>query len=155
MYAQYVKNTMQPLNIADVTKDQHFPWTVCISFSFFVSSFFLLLFYFPLHLLRLSCYASVTSLWQGEDPDHTSNQIKSLLCSPIRNGKKDKVIGGISLSFLLPGEAPFEVLNLISSWQQLSCNRIWFKPEGYVTSPPSPTSFNGVESWARQNIKVA
>uniref|UniRef100_A0A8C5ER54 Phosphodiesterase n=1 Tax=Gouania willdenowi TaxID=441366 RepID=A0A8C5ER54_GOUWI len=55
MYAQYVKNTMQPLNIADVTKDQRFPWTV--------------------------------------SPDHTSNQIKSLLCTPIRNGKKDKVIG--------------------------------------------------------------
>uniref|UniRef100_A0A8C5ET00 Phosphodiesterase n=1 Tax=Gouania willdenowi TaxID=441366 RepID=A0A8C5ET00_GOUWI len=53
MYAQYVKNTMQPLNIADVTKDQRFPWTVY----------------------------------------HTSNQIKSLLCTPIRNGKKDKVIG--------------------------------------------------------------
>uniref|UniRef100_A0A8C9Y498 Phosphodiesterase n=1 Tax=Sander lucioperca TaxID=283035 RepID=A0A8C9Y498_SANLU len=56
MYAQYVKNTMQPLNIADVTKDQRFPWT-------------------------------------RENPDHTSNQIKSLLCTPIRNGKKDKVIG--------------------------------------------------------------
>uniref|UniRef100_A0A8D2ZVF9 Phosphodiesterase n=1 Tax=Scophthalmus maximus TaxID=52904 RepID=A0A8D2ZVF9_SCOMX len=27
MYAQYVKNTMQPLNIVDVTKDQRFPWT--------------------------------------------------------------------------------------------------------------------------------
>uniref|UniRef100_A0A665UA28 Phosphodiesterase n=1 Tax=Echeneis naucrates TaxID=173247 RepID=A0A665UA28_ECHNA len=53
MYAQYVKNTMQPLNIADVTKDQHFPWIV----------------------------------------NHVSNQIKSLLCTPIRNGKKDKVIG--------------------------------------------------------------
>ncbi|KAK2900243.1 cGMP-specific 3',5'-cyclic phosphodiesterase isoform X3 [Channa argus] len=56
MYAQYVKNTMQPLNITDVTKDQRFPWT-------------------------------------SENPDHTSNQIKSLLCTPIRNGKKDKVIG--------------------------------------------------------------
>lgn len=56
MYAQYVKNTMQPLNIVDVTKDQRFPWT-------------------------------------GENPDHTSNQIKSLLCTPIRNAKKDKVIG--------------------------------------------------------------
>nr|XP_020450522.1 cGMP-specific 3',5'-cyclic phosphodiesterase isoform X2 [Monopterus albus] len=56
MYAQYVKNTMQPLNIADVTKDQRFPWT-------------------------------------SDNPDHTSNQIKSLLCTPIRNGKKDKVIG--------------------------------------------------------------
>ncbi|XP_032364453.1 cGMP-specific 3',5'-cyclic phosphodiesterase isoform X2 [Etheostoma spectabile] len=56
MYAQYVKNTMQPLNIADVTKDQRFPWT-------------------------------------RENPDHTSKQIKSLLCTPIRNGKKDKVIG--------------------------------------------------------------
>ncbi|XP_063756343.1 cGMP-specific 3',5'-cyclic phosphodiesterase isoform X3 [Eleginops maclovinus] len=56
MYAQCVKNTMQPLNIADVTKDQRFPWT-------------------------------------REDPDHSSNQIKSLLCTPIRNGKKDKVIG--------------------------------------------------------------
>ncbi|XP_033986773.1 LOW QUALITY PROTEIN: cGMP-specific 3',5'-cyclic phosphodiesterase [Trematomus bernacchii] len=56
MYAQCVKNTMQPLNIADVTKDQRFPWT-------------------------------------REDPDLSSNQIKSLLCTPIRNGKKDKVIG--------------------------------------------------------------
>ncbi|XP_061566777.1 cGMP-specific 3',5'-cyclic phosphodiesterase-like isoform X1 [Cololabis saira] len=56
MFAQYVKNTMQPLNIADVTKDQRFPW-------------------------------------MSETPDHTSNQIKSLLCTPIRNGKKDKVIG--------------------------------------------------------------
>uniref|UniRef100_G3N7H6 GAF domain-containing protein n=1 Tax=Gasterosteus aculeatus aculeatus TaxID=481459 RepID=G3N7H6_GASAC len=56
MYAQYVKNTMQPLNISDVTKDQRFPWT-------------------------------------RDNPDHTSNQIKSLLCTPIRNGKKDKVIG--------------------------------------------------------------
>lgn len=56
MYAQYVKNTMEPLNIADVTKDQRFPWT-------------------------------------SENPDHPSNRIKSLLCTPIRNGKKDKVIG--------------------------------------------------------------
>ncbi|XP_031730125.1 cGMP-specific 3',5'-cyclic phosphodiesterase isoform X2 [Anarrhichthys ocellatus] len=56
MYAQYVKNTMHPLNIADITKDQRFPWT-------------------------------------RENPHHTSNQIKSLLCTPIRNGKKDKVIG--------------------------------------------------------------
>uniref|UniRef100_A0A7N6B138 cGMP-specific 3',5'-cyclic phosphodiesterase n=1 Tax=Anabas testudineus TaxID=64144 RepID=A0A7N6B138_ANATE len=53
MYAQYVKNTMETLNITDVAKDQRFPWTV----------------------------------------NHTSNQIKSLLCTPIRNGKKDKVIG--------------------------------------------------------------
>ncbi|KAJ4936456.1 hypothetical protein JOQ06_001048 [Pogonophryne albipinna] len=58
MYAQCVKNTMQPLNIADVTKDQRFPWT-------------------------------------REDPDLSSNQIKSLLCTPIRNGKKDKVIGSV------------------------------------------------------------
>ncbi|TNN31012.1 cGMP-specific 3',5'-cyclic phosphodiesterase [Liparis tanakae] len=56
MYAQYVKNTMQPLNIADVTKDQSFPWT-------------------------------------REHTDQTSHRIKSLLCTPIRNGKKDKVIG--------------------------------------------------------------
>uniref|UniRef100_A0A8C8MFG6 Phosphodiesterase n=1 Tax=Oncorhynchus tshawytscha TaxID=74940 RepID=A0A8C8MFG6_ONCTS len=53
MYAQYVKDTMEPLNISDVTKDQRFPWMV----------------------------------------SHPSNQIKSLLCTPIRNGKKDKVIG--------------------------------------------------------------
>ncbi|XP_027894101.1 cGMP-specific 3',5'-cyclic phosphodiesterase isoform X2 [Xiphophorus couchianus] len=56
MYAQYVRNTMQPLNIIDVTKDQRFPWTC-------------------------------------ESPDHSSSRIKSLLCTPIRNGKKDKVIG--------------------------------------------------------------
>jgi len=29
MYAQYVKNTMEPLNIPDVCKDRRFPWTVC------------------------------------------------------------------------------------------------------------------------------
>ncbi|CAF95364.1 unnamed protein product, partial [Tetraodon nigroviridis] len=56
MYAQYVKNTMQTLNIADVSKDQRFPWT-------------------------------------GENADVSNDQIKSLLCTPIRNGKKDKVIG--------------------------------------------------------------
>nr|XP_043876173.1 cGMP-specific 3',5'-cyclic phosphodiesterase isoform X1 [Solea senegalensis] len=61
MYAQYVKNTMQPLNIADVTKDQRFPWT-------------------------------------SENPDHTNYQIKSLLCTPISNGKKDKVIGVCQLA---------------------------------------------------------
>lgn len=33
MYAQYVKNTMQSLNIADVTKDQRFPWTVGVTSS--------------------------------------------------------------------------------------------------------------------------
>ena len=32
MYAQYVKNTGQPLNITDVTKDQRFPWTVRLLF---------------------------------------------------------------------------------------------------------------------------
>uniref|UniRef100_A0A3P8Y6N9 Phosphodiesterase n=1 Tax=Esox lucius TaxID=8010 RepID=A0A3P8Y6N9_ESOLU len=53
MYAQYVKNTVEPLNISDVTKDQRFPWTV----------------------------------------NHPSNQIMSLLCTPIKDGKKDKVIG--------------------------------------------------------------
>uniref|UniRef100_A0A8C1KPJ2 Phosphodiesterase n=1 Tax=Cyprinus carpio TaxID=7962 RepID=A0A8C1KPJ2_CYPCA len=56
MYAQYVKNTMEPLNIADVTKDQRFPWT-------------------------------------SENLQSSNFQIKSLLCTPIRNGKKDKVIG--------------------------------------------------------------
>ncbi|KAL2078883.1 hypothetical protein ACEWY4_024627 [Coilia grayii] len=55
MYAQYVQNTMEPLNIADVTKDQRFPWTS-------------------------ESEASLTA-------------IRSLLCTPIRNGKKDKVIG--------------------------------------------------------------
>ncbi|KAM6949337.1 cGMP-specific 3',5'-cyclic phosphodiesterase isoform 2-T2 [Aplochiton taeniatus] len=56
MYAQYSRNTMEPLNISDVSTDQRFPWT-------------------------------------SENPDHPSNQIKSLLCTPIKNGKKDKVIG--------------------------------------------------------------
>lgn len=36
MYAQYVKNTMQSLNIADVTKDQRFPWTVRITSCLFL-----------------------------------------------------------------------------------------------------------------------
>ncbi|XP_019733040.1 cGMP-specific 3',5'-cyclic phosphodiesterase isoform X1 [Hippocampus comes] len=57
MYAQYVKNTMQPLNIADVTKDQRFP------------------------------------LMQCEKQYQTSKRTTSLLCAPIKNGKKDKVIG--------------------------------------------------------------
>ncbi|XP_061619670.1 cGMP-specific 3',5'-cyclic phosphodiesterase isoform X1 [Phyllopteryx taeniolatus] len=52
MYAQYVKNTMQPLNIADVAGDQRFPSTC-----------------------------------------EKQHQTKSLLCTPIKNGKKDKVIG--------------------------------------------------------------
>ncbi|XP_076144568.1 cGMP-specific 3',5'-cyclic phosphodiesterase isoform X2 [Alosa pseudoharengus] len=56
MYAQYVKNTMEPLNIADATRDQRFTWT-------------------------------------SEDPEPSCRQIRSLLCAPIRNGKKDKVIG--------------------------------------------------------------
>lgn len=43
----------------------------------------------------------VVLLRQDENPDHTSDQIKSLLCTPIRNGKKDKVIGGILLSWML------------------------------------------------------
>ncbi|XP_026868895.2 cGMP-specific 3',5'-cyclic phosphodiesterase isoform X1 [Electrophorus electricus] len=53
MYAQYAKNTMEPLNIPDIKKDQLFP---------------------------LTC----------ENPNC---HVKSLLCTPIRNGKKDKVIG--------------------------------------------------------------
>ncbi|XP_051935294.1 cGMP-specific 3',5'-cyclic phosphodiesterase isoform X3 [Hippocampus zosterae] len=57
MYAQYVKNTMQPLNIVDVTKDQRFP------------------------------------LMQCEKQYQTSKRTTSLLCAPIKNGKKDKVIG--------------------------------------------------------------
>lgn len=51
MYAQYVKNTMQTLNIADVTKDQRFPWTVCTSLYFHVSSSLHL---FPMFSTRLS-----------------------------------------------------------------------------------------------------
>ncbi|XP_056090798.1 cGMP-specific 3',5'-cyclic phosphodiesterase, partial [Rhinichthys klamathensis goyatoka] len=56
MYAQYVKNSMESLNITDVTEDQRFPWT-------------------------------------SENLESSNGQIKSLLCTPIRNGKKDKVIG--------------------------------------------------------------
>lgn len=48
MYAQYVKNTMQPLNIVDVTKDQRFPWTVStLSFVFPISFLHLLFSSFP------------------------------------------------------------------------------------------------------------
>ncbi|XP_026919336.1 cGMP-specific 3',5'-cyclic phosphodiesterase isoform X4 [Acinonyx jubatus] len=57
MYAQYVKNTMEPLNIPDVSKDKRFPWT-------------------------------------NENTGSVSQQfIRSLLCTPIKNGKKNKVIG--------------------------------------------------------------
>uniref|UniRef100_A0A452FSB7 Phosphodiesterase n=1 Tax=Capra hircus TaxID=9925 RepID=A0A452FSB7_CAPHI len=57
MYAQYVKNTMEPLNIPDVSKDKRFPWT-------------------------------------NENMGNINQQcIRSLLCTPIKNGKKNKVIG--------------------------------------------------------------
>nr|2XSS_A Chain A, Cgmp-specific 3', 5'-cyclic Phosphodiesterase [Homo sapiens]2XSS_B Chain B, Cgmp-specific 3', 5'-cyclic Phosphodiesterase [Homo sapiens] len=57
MYAQYVKNTMEPLNIPDVSKDKRFPWTT-------------------------------------ENTGNVNQQcIRSLLCTPIKNGKKNKVIG--------------------------------------------------------------
>uniref|UniRef100_A0A8C9FR51 Phosphodiesterase n=2 Tax=Pavo cristatus TaxID=9049 RepID=A0A8C9FR51_PAVCR len=56
MYAQYVKNTMEPLNIPDVCKDRRFPWTT-------------------------------------DSAESVSQHIKSLLCTPIKNGKKNKVIG--------------------------------------------------------------
>uniref|UniRef100_A0A8C0GHU5 Phosphodiesterase n=1 Tax=Chelonoidis abingdonii TaxID=106734 RepID=A0A8C0GHU5_CHEAB len=56
MYAQYVKNTMEPLNIPDVCKDRRFPWT-------------------------------------NENAENVNQHIKSLLCTPIKNGKKNKVIG--------------------------------------------------------------
>ncbi|XP_004479083.1 cGMP-specific 3',5'-cyclic phosphodiesterase isoform X2 [Dasypus novemcinctus] len=57
MYAQYVRNTMEPLNIADVSKDKRFPWT-------------------------------------NENTGNAGQHcIRSLLCTPIKNGKKNKVIG--------------------------------------------------------------
>ncbi|XP_012500801.1 PREDICTED: cGMP-specific 3',5'-cyclic phosphodiesterase [Propithecus coquereli] len=57
MYAQYVKNTMEPLNIPDISKDKRFPWT-------------------------------------NENTGNVNQQcIRSLLCTPIKNGKKNKVIG--------------------------------------------------------------
>ncbi|KAB0368213.1 hypothetical protein FD755_019979 [Muntiacus reevesi] len=57
MYAQYVKNTMEPLNIPDVSKDKRFPWT-------------------------------------NENMGNVNQQcVRSLLCTPIKNGKKNKVIG--------------------------------------------------------------
>ncbi|XP_001512580.4 cGMP-specific 3',5'-cyclic phosphodiesterase isoform X1 [Ornithorhynchus anatinus] len=56
MYAQYVKNTMEPLNIPDVCQDRRFPWT-------------------------------------NENTENANQHIRSLLCTPIKNGKKNKVIG--------------------------------------------------------------
>ncbi|KAM5306178.1 cGMP-specific 3',5'-cyclic phosphodiesterase isoform 2-T2 [Glossophaga mutica] len=57
MFAQYVTNTMEVLNIADVTADRRFPWT-------------------------------------NENTGNVNQQgIRSLLCTPIKNGKKNKVIG--------------------------------------------------------------
>lgn len=61
MYAQYVKNTMEPLNISDVCKDTRFPWT-------------------------------------NENTENVSKRIKSMLCTPIKNGKKNKVIGVCQLA---------------------------------------------------------
>ncbi|KAJ6668815.1 hypothetical protein lerEdw1_012299 [Lerista edwardsae] len=58
MYAQYVKNTMEPLNIPDVRQDKRFPWA-------------------------------------NENADSASQNIESLLCTPIKNGKKNKVIGSV------------------------------------------------------------
>ncbi|XP_073459416.1 cGMP-specific 3',5'-cyclic phosphodiesterase isoform X3 [Aquarana catesbeiana] len=56
MYAQYVANTMEPLNIPNVCKDKRFCWT-------------------------------------NENEENNSKNIQSLLCTPIKNGKKNKVIG--------------------------------------------------------------
>nr|XP_033794057.1 cGMP-specific 3',5'-cyclic phosphodiesterase isoform X4 [Geotrypetes seraphini] len=56
MYAQYVANTMEPLNIPDVWKDRRFPWT-------------------------------------NEKAENKRPNVQSLLCTPIKNGKKNKVIG--------------------------------------------------------------
>lgn len=80
---------MQPLNIADITKDQLLPWTVST-----------LVFYLCLILLFLVFEEPLIPpvLQQSENPDH-GDQIKSLLCTPIRNGKKDKVIGTTSLLY--------------------------------------------------------
>ncbi|MBZ3875373.1 cGMP-specific 3',5'-cyclic phosphodiesterase [Sciurus carolinensis] len=57
MYAQYVKNTMEPLNVPDVTKDHRLPWT------------------------------------NENTGSVNQRRITSLLCTPIKNGKKNKVIG--------------------------------------------------------------
>ncbi|XP_073495802.1 cGMP-specific 3',5'-cyclic phosphodiesterase isoform X2 [Phyllobates terribilis] len=56
MYAQYVANTMEPLNIPYVSKDKRF-------------------------------------LLTNENEENNSKKIQSLLCTPIKNGKKNKVIG--------------------------------------------------------------
>ncbi|XP_069834535.1 cGMP-specific 3',5'-cyclic phosphodiesterase isoform X3 [Dendropsophus ebraccatus] len=56
MYAQYVANTMEALNIPNVSKDKRFSWS-------------------------------------NENEENNSKQIHSLLCTPIKNGKKNKVIG--------------------------------------------------------------
>ncbi|XP_069782712.1 cGMP-specific 3',5'-cyclic phosphodiesterase isoform X3 [Narcine bancroftii] len=56
MFAKYAKNTMETLNITDLSKDTRFMWT-------------------------------------NENADSTNKQLKSLLCTPIKNGKKNKVIG--------------------------------------------------------------
>uniref|UniRef100_A0A670IUM3 Phosphodiesterase n=1 Tax=Podarcis muralis TaxID=64176 RepID=A0A670IUM3_PODMU len=61
MYAQYVKNTMEPLNISDIRQDKRFPWT-------------------------------------NENADSKNQNIESLLCTPIKNGKKNKVIGVCQLA---------------------------------------------------------
>uniref|UniRef100_A0A8D2CZD5 Phosphodiesterase n=1 Tax=Sciurus vulgaris TaxID=55149 RepID=A0A8D2CZD5_SCIVU len=57
MYAQYVKNTMEPLNVPDVSKDHRLPWT------------------------------------NENTGSVNQRRITSLLCTPIKNGKKNKVIG--------------------------------------------------------------
>ncbi|OCT97156.1 hypothetical protein XELAEV_18009379mg [Xenopus laevis] len=56
MYAQYVANTMEPINITDICKDTRFPWT-------------------------------------NGNEEKNFKHIQSLLCSPIKNAKKNKVIG--------------------------------------------------------------
>uniref|UniRef100_A0A2D4IYE7 3',5'-cyclic-GMP phosphodiesterase n=1 Tax=Micrurus lemniscatus lemniscatus TaxID=129467 RepID=A0A2D4IYE7_MICLE len=61
MYAQYAKNTMEPLNIPHVCQDKRFPWA-------------------------------------NECSDCTNQHIESLLCTPIKNGKKNKVIGVCQLA---------------------------------------------------------
>lgn len=119
MYAQYVKSTMEPLNIPDIRNlmsDQRFPWTVSnhkknsfgnhynrvIPFwgQEFSHNHSACMNLFSLYSLCLMCTErewmnhSLKSLsFQSENPDSPTYHVKSLLCTPIRNGKKDKVIG--------------------------------------------------------------
>ena len=65
--------------------------------------------------------------FQSDKPDQPSNHIKSLLCTPIGNGKKDKVIGRLLFWFSSLPVSPFlsDPLSLALCLLAAGCSSVW------------------------------